>query len=254
MEDSNGKQASTSPRGGNMARFCTLCGSPVPDGMSFCTNCGGQVATPSITPEASTPVVASPVPMGPAAPATPTPAVAPAKKTSPVVKIILVVVAFFAFVTAAGIGTCVYIGYRAKRAVEQRVQMEEGGKSFKIQTPQGEIKLGEQPTKESDTVAGVPIYPGATALQGGAQFSLGDKLQIGGQDFLTADPVNKVVDFYNEKYGSKLSIAENAGHYRLAIESRDEQHAGVVTIDVFADEESGKTKITMAHMGGMKQP
>jgi nitrate reductase NapE component len=179
-------------------------------------------------------------------------AAAPAKKGSPLVKIILVVVGIFAFVTVASIGACVYIGYRAKRAVEQTVKMEEGGKSFKIQTPQGEIKLGEHPTKEGETIAGVPIYPGATALEGGGQFSFGDKFQIGGQDYLTSDPVDKVVDFYKEKYGSKLSVAENAGHYRLSLESGDEKHSGVVTIDVFADEESGKTKITIAHMGGMK--
>ena len=235
-----------------MARFCTRCGSPVGDELSFCMNCGAQVAAPPSSPEVRQPVAASPTATGPTSASAATPTAAPAKKTSPVVKIVLVVVAFFAFITVAGIGACVYIGYRAKRAVERTIQMDESGKSLKIQTPQGEIKLGEHPAKEGDTVAGVPIYPGATALEGGGQFSLGDKFQIGGQDFLTTDPVDKVVDFYKEKYGSKLSIAENAGHYRLAIESADEQHAGVATIDVFEDEQSGKTKITIAHMGGMK--
>jgi hypothetical protein len=226
-----------------MARFCTSCGSQVGDDLTFCSNCGTQLAAPPPTPAVSQPAgITSPAPA----------AAAPAKKGSPIVKIILVVVGIFAFVTVASIGACVYIGYRAKRAVEQTVKMEEGGKSFKIQTPQGEIKLGEHPTKEGETIAGVPIYPGATALEGGGQFSFGDKFQIGGQDYLTSDPVDKVVDFYKEKYGSKLSVAENAGHYRLSLESGDEKHSGVVTIDVFADEESGKTKITIAHMGGMK--
>jgi len=226
-----------------MARFCTSCGSQVGDDLTFCSNCGTQLAAPPPAPAVSQPAgITSPAPA----------AAAPAKKGSPVVKIILVVVGIFAFVTVASIGACVYIGYRAKRAVEQTVKMEEGGKSFKIQTPQGEIKLGEHPTKEGETIAGVPIYPGATALEGGGQFSFGDKFQIGGQDYLTSDPVDKVVDFYKEKYGSKLSVAENAGHYRLALESGDEKDSGVVTIDVFADEESGKTKITIAHMGGMK--
>lgn len=230
-----------------MARFCIRCGSPVGDELSFCMNCGAQVATPPPAQAVRQPAgTSSPAPAAAVAPG------APAKGASPVVKIILVVAGIFVFMTVAGIGACVYVGYRAKRAVERTIQMDESGKSLKIQTPQGEIKLGEHPTKEGDTVAGVPIYPGATALEGGGQFSLGDKFQIGGQDFLTTDAVDQVVDFYKEKYGSKLSIAENAGHYRLAIESGDEQQAGVVTIDVFADEESGKTKITMAHMGGVK--
>jgi hypothetical protein len=233
-----------------MARFCTQCGSPVAEELSFCTNCGAQVTAPPSAPEVSQPVATGPAPMGPTV--APTSATVPGKKGSPVVKIVLVVVAIFAFVTVASIGACVYIGYRAKRAVEQTVKMEEGGKSFKIQTPQGEIKLGEHPRKEGETIAGVPIYPGATALEGGGQFSFGDKFQIGGQDYLTSDPVDKVVDFYKEKYGAKLSVAEDAGHYRLALESGDEERSGVVTIDVFADEESGKTKITIAHMGGMK--
>jgi hypothetical protein len=232
-----------------MARFCTKCGSPVGDGLSFCMNCGAQVAAPPPAPAVSQPVgTGSPAPAAAVAPS------APAKGTSPVVKIILVIAGIFVFITVASIGTCVYVGYRAKRAVERTIQMDESGKSIKIQTPQGEIKLGEHPTKEGDTVAGVPIYPGATALEGGGQFSFGDKFQIGGQDYLTTDPVDKVVDFYKEKLGSEMSVAESDGHYRLSVERGDAKHSGVVTIDVFADEESGKTKITIAHLGGMKQP
>ena len=233
-----------------MARFCTQCGSPVGEELSFCMNCGARIAAVPSPPQTSQPVSAGAAPMGPAGPAAP--ATAPAKKTSPVVKIVIAVVAFFVFVTVAGIGACVYIGYRAKRAVEQTVRTDESGKSIKIQTPEGEIKLGEHPTKEGDTVAGVPVYPGATALEGGGQFSFGDKFQIGGQDYETSDTVDQVVDFYKEKLGSKLSVAENAGHYRLSVETGDEKRSGVVTIDVYEDTESGKTKITVAHLGGMK--
>jgi hypothetical protein len=230
-----------------MARFCTQCGSPVGDEMSFCMNCGAKTAAPPSAPAASQPVAAGPVPMAPAGPAAP--ATVPAKKTSPVVKIILAVVAFFIFLTVAGIGACVYIGYRARRAVNE---IKQGETSIKIPTSEGDIKIGGHPTEKGGAIAGVPVYPGATALQGGGQFSFGDKLQIGGQDYETSDSVDQVVDFYKEKLGSKLSVAENAGHYRLAVETGDEKRSGVVTIDVFEDEQTGKTKITIAHLGGMK--
>jgi hypothetical protein len=233
-----------------MARFCTQCGSPVGEGLSFCMNCGAKIAAPSSAPAASQPVAAGPAPMGPAGP--PTPATAPAKKTSPVVKIVLVVVAFFVFITVAGIGACVYIGYRAKRAVEQTVKMDESGKSIKIQTPEGEIRLGEHPTKEGDTVGGVPIYTGATALEGGAQFSFGDKLRIGGQEYETSDSVDQVVDFYKEKLGPQMTVVERDGHYRMSVQRGEGRQASIVTIDVFADEGSGKTKITISHLGGME--
>jgi hypothetical protein len=188
--------------------------------------------------------------MGPAGPQAP--ATAPAKKASPVVKIIVVVVAFFAFITVASIGTCVYIGYRAKRAVERTVRMDEGGKSIKIQTPEGEVELGKHPTKEGETIAGIPIYPGAKALEGGGQFSFGDKLQIGGQEYETADPVDQVVEFYKDKLGSQMTVEESAGHYRMSVQRGEAGQAGIVTIDVSADEESGKTKISIAHLGGTK--
>jgi hypothetical protein len=230
-----------------MARFCTQCGSPVGDEMSFCMNCGAKTAAPPSPPTASQPVSAGPAPTGPAGPAAP--ATASAKKTSPVVKIVLAVVAFFVLLTVAGIGACVYFGYRARRAINQ---VTEGETSIKIPTSEGDIKIGGRTTEEGGTIAGVPVYPGATALKGGTQFSFGDKLQIGGQDFETSDSVDQVVDFYKEKFGSKLSVAENAGHYRLAVENGDEKRSGVVTIDVFEDEQSGKTKITIAHVGGMK--
>jgi len=227
-----------------MARFCTNCGSPVGEDLSFCAQCGKPLAP------AGVPATAVPAPT--AAPAAqPAPAApAPAKGSSPVLKIVLIVVLILVFISVAGIGACVYGIYRAKKAVTENIKMDESGTSVEIQTPGGPLKLGQQATKPGDTVAGVPVYPGATAQEGGGQLSFGDKFSIGGQDFVTDDSVEQVVEFYKEKLGSDLSVVQNEGNYRLSIQKGTKEHPTVVTIDVAKDAASGKTKITIAHMGG----
>jgi len=229
-----------------MARFCTNCGSPVGEDLSFCSQCGKPMGPAGVpAPVAAVPTPAA-IPATQPAPAAP----APAKGSSPIVKIILIVVLILVFIAVAGIGACVYGVYRAKRAVREAIQMDKSGRSVEIQTPGGPLKLGPQAAKPGDMVAGVPVYPGATALEGGGQFSFGDKFSIGGQDFVTDDDVEKVVDFYKEKLGSDLSVVQNEGHYRLSIQKGTKEHPTVVTIDVAKDQNSGKTKITIAHMGG----
>ena len=43
-----------------MARFCTVCGSEIPDGALFCTECGAKAPdpadVPAVSPEAAAPV------------------------------------------------------------------------------------------------------------------------------------------------------------------------------------------------------
>jgi len=97
--------------------FCTKCGSPLNEGARFCAKCGAPrvdtlpASSPPSPPPATPPAAASaPAP----APASAAPA-ATAKSDSPVLKIILVVLGFFALVTALGIGACVYAGYRIHR-------------------------------------------------------------------------------------------------------------------------------------------
>lgn len=227
-----------------MARFCTDCGSPVGEDLSFCSQCGKPLAPAGVP----APSAASPTPATAPA-AQPAPA-APAKGSSPVLKIILIVVLILVFISVAGIGACVYGIYRAKKAVTENFKMDERGKSVEIQTPSGPLKLGQQAAKPGDTVAGVPVYPGATAQEGGGQLSFGDKFSIGGQDFVTDDSVEQVVEFYKEKLGSDLSVVQNEGNYRLSIQKGTKEHPTMVTIDVANDQSSGKTKITIAHMGG----
>jgi hypothetical protein len=182
--------------------------------------------------------------------AAPPPAPAPAKSSSPVLKIVLIVILLFVFLGVAGIATCVYIGYRAKQAVTEKIKIDEDRKTIEIPTPQGPITLGGPTGETPEEIGGVPVYPGAKALESGGHFSFGDRLQIGGQEFETEDSVDDVLAFYRGKYGSELNETRAGDHYRLAIDKGTKQQPHVVTIDVHRDPESGKTRIMMAHVGG----
>jgi OmpA family protein/double zinc ribbon protein len=151
------KRAQPAASAGN--RFCAYCGTALDPGMKFCSKCGKPVveaespkapeppapappppapaapipvaaprvekpATPSNAPagpslpaaRAETPAVPSPQAAIPSAP----PPVPPAeKKSNPLLKIAVIVLGILALITVAGIGTCVYVGYRVKHKVTE---------------------------------------------------------------------------------------------------------------------------------------
>jgi hypothetical protein len=96
-----------------MAQFCTKCGTPAPsDAVKFCPKCG--TAFPS---QASAPAQTSP-------PASPSPATAaapaPAAASSGgLAKILIAVLGAVVFIGLLGVGTCVYVGYKAKKKFDQ---------------------------------------------------------------------------------------------------------------------------------------
>jgi hypothetical protein len=239
-----------------MPKFCTHCGSPVGEEMLFCNSCGGKLETPA-PPAAPAEAAPAPPASAPAGAATATPAAvsatpaapaAAAGKPSPVLKIVLIVVGIFALIAVAGMATCGYIFYRAKQRVAQVVQTEGGGGSITLNTPQGKFKLGQR-SDAGKAPGGVPTYPGATAVEKGGEFSIPGQGQISGQDYLTSDSVEQVVEFYKEKLGPDLSVAENDGHYRLELTKVIGGVTSVTTIDVSRDEDAGNTKISIAYMG-----
>jgi hypothetical protein len=229
-----------------MARFCGNCGSALEESQAFCGNCGAPAGVPvgaqqaEVTPPAAAapaPVAAAPVPA----------AAAPAKGTSPVVKIILVVVAFFAFITVAGIGACVYIGYRAKQRLNETFKVDEGGKGITLKTPKGDIRLGESPGAEGKSIGGIPPYPGATPVNQGGDFSVGGKSLISGQEYTTSDSVEDVVNYYKEQLGPKVSVMESQGKFQLT--RADEASEGITIVHVSPNENAEGTKIVVSYMG-----
>lgn len=231
-----------------MASFCANCGSPMVEGQSFCGKCGAKVGAQAAPPPAAAtppPASAAPPPATPTAP----PGVAPAAKKagSPVLKIVLIVVAIFAFFTVASIGACVYVGYRAKQRLDQTIKVDEAGKAITLKTPKGDIRLGERAGGEARSIGGVPPYPGSTPVNKGAAFSVGDKDLISGQEYVTSDSVEEVVAFYKQKLGPKTSVTEYDGRFQLTHQDEDEESITVVHVN--RDEETGDTKIFISHMG-----
>ena len=146
--------------------------------------------------------------------------------------------------------TCIYVAYRARKTVTDKIQIDKDKGTIEIPTPAGSLKMGETPTETPTDVGGVPVYPGAKAMAGGGQLSFGDKFQIRGQEFETDDSVDQVVAFYKEKYGKEMTALEGDGHHRLSINTGTSNQPHIVTIDISSDLDSGKTRIGMSYIGG----
>ena len=93
--------------------FCRQCGSPVAD-VKFCSKCGAAVlgAPGAVAPPV--PAIPSPAPPVYAAPQS-----APAQGSSVLVKVLVAFLVFILLVVLAVMGSCVYIGYRAKKKADE---------------------------------------------------------------------------------------------------------------------------------------
>jgi hypothetical protein len=98
-----------------MPGFCVQCGSPLAAGARFCEGCGGAVSgTVPARPAQPAPTTA------PTAAAAVAPSPVPAKQGSnTAVKVIMIVVAIFVFLSLMAAGSCFYIAYRVKKRAHQ---------------------------------------------------------------------------------------------------------------------------------------
>jgi len=228
-----------------MAQFCTKCGSPLGEGMSFCTACGAVSGGPPASAAPVPPVAASPgaVP-APVAPV----GVAPAAKSgSPVLKIVLIVVAVLIFFSLLSAGACVYFVYRAK----QRVSQFEKQVRTTFPTSTGARQVPTQPGAPVEAPGAAPVvdigalsYPGSTPAQGSGQLNLG----VGGvkvQESTTSDPVDTVAAFYKAKLGANAIVNQTGGTTVLQLLGSN----GMINVTIVADQSSGKTKITVSSIG-----
>jgi hypothetical protein len=222
------------------------------EGMKFCTGCGATVGQPAAPapqapPTAAPVVVARPVPVAAAATAGAAPA---AKSGSPVVKIILIVVAVIFFLGLLSIGSCVYMLYRAKKGINQFEKQ--------VQTtfprPMGTREVQTQPVAPTPAPATPSVglapdlaslaYPGATAPPGGNESITG----MGGvnlQQLVTSDSVDTVLAFYKGKLGASAMVTQSGGQAVVQVVGSN----GVVNVAIAPDQASGKTKITLSSFG-----
>jgi len=226
-----------------MAKFCTSCGSPVEETLKFCPKCGAQLAgAAGAAPPAPGPAPAQPPAAAPpaAAPA----AAAPSGGGSTILKIVLGVLAFIFLVSLLGIGACVYIGYRAKQKFSAAVaEVKKAQTTFGTPEVQAE-KGGEGSEAAAAASEDVPPYPGSTATKSGGGVSIAG-INMGGQEYETPDPVDKVVAWYKDKFGSKINVQEQEGKAMFTLTGGH----GLTTVTISREENAEVTKINIARIG-----
>jgi hypothetical protein len=235
-----------------MAQFCTKCGSQLGEGMTFCTACGAVSDGPSAT-AAPTQLAAGIPPLAVSGSAVPIGAAPAAKSGSPVLKIVLIVVAVLIFFSLLSAGACVYFVYRAK----QRVSQFEKQVRTTFPAPTGTKQAPTQPGAPAEAPGTAPVlgmapiadigtlvYPGSTPAEGGGQLNLG----VGGvkvQASTTSDSVDTVAAYYKAKLGSNAILNQTGGTTMVQLAGSN----GFVTVTIVADQAPGKTKITVSSIG-----
>ena len=233
-----------------MAQLCTQCGTPMGEGMTFCTNCGASAAAPAAR-AAQPPEVVSPAPL-----TTPPPGVAPAavhagaapvaaagKSGRPVLRILLIVLIVLILVGLGGVGGGMYLVYRVKQKANEFKKEAHVTLPTEAGSQEGPAQPEAKPTAEAVNRE-VPIYPGATPSEAG-----GDLPMVSGagkvQEYLTDDTVDQVVSFYKDKLGSGLAVRQSEGKTLMQLVGS----AALIEISVFHDDSAGKTKFSISRTG-----
>jgi len=202
--------------------FCTKCGANVTG--AFCNQCG--------TPAAG---AAPPAPPAMAAPyATAAPYAPPvARKTSPIVWVLVIVLGLFVL---GGLGVASMIAFIAHRARQAGVAFNggrDGGFSIQTRGADGKNATVEFGTSSAKLPSWVPVYPGS---EGHTQFAVRGSnggAEGGSFNFATSDDVQQVKSFYKERCG-------NLG-MKLDMES-DTAEGGMI---IAADEAGEKRSLTV---------
>jgi hypothetical protein len=177
--------------------FCNSCGAPLNEGTKFCNKCGAAV---------------SGVPAAAAQPIAPGPP--PSKGGSSALKVILVIVGVIVLIGVLGMVTCGIVIHRAIKSAH----VSQKGDNVKVETPFGNMETSTDPEQTAKDL-GVEIYPGADLRkEGTASVTIGS-LHTVTANFESKDSVDKVCDFYRQKFPS------------AQVASSDQTHCSIVSGD-----------------------
>lgn len=239
-----------------MAQFCGKCGTAIQPGSKFCPSCGAlasvpvQPAAPSPPPPMAGPPQQQYAPPAYAAPGQPV----PPRKSGGALKVILIAVGVIVILIVIGI---VGVGLFIKKAVLDNVSVKEGpgGKTeVTLNTPTGKLKIDSK-SEITEEKLGVPIYPGARAEEGAGSISFsgeGDKSgTFGGASFTTTDSIDKVVEFYKSRLGSKVTVLDTTseGKHSVILNVSAQNSWKTIAIE---DSGNGVTKIAVSSIVGTK--
>jgi len=90
--------------------------------------------------------------------------------------------------------------------IARQVRVKEAGKQVEISTPVGQIQVNKGGPHDT----GLPIYPGASALESdGANIQItaaeGTQVGVAAAKYFTSDPLDKVAAWYSERLGPEFS-------------------------------------------------
>ncbi len=170
--------------------FCGQCGASVGAG-NFCDKCGARLAQPSVPPPPVPPSAQPPLPPAP----TPQPVAQPAAQgSSALTKYLVGCLVFILLIVLAVMGSCAYIGYRAKKKADE---IRSAYKSNDLNKLAGALGVGSKgasggshgsteggaspssaplsfpawtPSPEGESGSQVPVRPGLTVVTAIAQY------------------------------------------------------------------------------------
>jgi hypothetical protein len=174
--------------------------------------------------------------------ATSQPAAPPMKKGgSSALKIILIILAIFAFLVVMVLAVIGYGVYKVRQAIH--VNKDTGAITSSIP---GLAMNSDPGMKFTPAELGTDIYPSAEPTKSGNM-----RMNIAGSSvvtatFLTSDSKEKVVDFYKSKLGSDATSMDFGGSAILS-EKKSDQDQVTITVSSQDNQSEAKTQIHIQH-------
>jgi hypothetical protein len=191
--------------------FCNSCGTPLNEGTKFCSKCGAAV---------------SGVPAAFSQPIAPGPA--PSKGGSSALKVILIIVGVIVLIGVLGMVTCGIVIHRAMKSA----RVSQKGDNVKVETPFGNMETSTDPDKTAQEL-GVEIYPGAQVQKAGTASVTFGSLHTVTANFESSDSVDKICDFYRQKFPSAQVASSDQTH--CSIVSGDKGNSTTISVQSSGD-------------------
>ncbi len=191
--------------------FCNSCGAPLNEGTKFCNKCGAA---------------ASGVPATSSQPIAPGPP--PSKGGSGALKIILVIVGVIVLMGVLAMVTCGIVIHRAIKSAK----VSQKGDNVKVETPFGNMETSTDPQQTAKEL-GVEIYPGADLRKEGTASVTFGSLHTVTANFESNDSVDKVCDFYKQKFPSAQVASSDQTH--CSIVSGDKGNSTTISVQSSGD-------------------
>ncbi len=134
-----------------------------------------------------------------------------------------------------------------ERKITEEQGEEEGSKKFNVEGEKGEATIELEEEEFTEETLGVPIYPGAEFIPGSgvnSTITSGDKENTFlGAEFVTADPIQKVSEWYTARLGEATEETPEETEWLF-----QDREGLIYTVNIETTEDGAK--ITILKIGG----